>query len=72
MMATLFWISFDQIGEKIKESLEFDCARYAPGIEIKYVFVPKPTLPDSIRLHFEQLEVERIEVASVSSDFCWS
>ncbi|CAN1314097.1 erlin2-b [Linum perenne] len=35
---------FDQIDEKMKDALQVDCTRYAPGIEILSVRVTKPVL----------------------------
>ncbi|KAL8161449.1 hypothetical protein V2J09_012938 [Rumex salicifolius] len=53
---------FDQIDERMKEALEVDCTRYAPGIEIISVRVTKPTIPVSIRKNFIQMEEERTKV----------
>ncbi|XVE74339.1 hypothetical protein DITRI_Ditri12bG0009200 [Diplodiscus trichospermus] len=53
---------FDQIDEKMKDALQSDCTRYAPGIEILSVRVTKPTIPDSIRRNYEQMEEERTKV----------
>ncbi|CAK9313146.1 unnamed protein product [Citrullus colocynthis] len=53
---------FDQIDEKMKDALQGDCTRYAPGIEIISVRVTKPTIPNSIRKNFEDMEVERTKV----------
>ncbi|XP_038997332.1 erlin-2-B-like [Hibiscus syriacus] len=53
---------FDQIDEKMKEALQGDCTRYAPGIEILSVRVTKPTIPESIRRNYEQMEEERTKV----------
>ncbi|KAF5752054.1 hypothetical protein HS088_TW02G01074 [Tripterygium wilfordii] len=53
---------FDQIDEKMKDALQGDCTRYAPGIEILSVRVTKPTIPDSIRRNFQQMEEERTKV----------
>ncbi|XP_022952024.1 erlin-2-B-like [Cucurbita moschata] len=53
---------FDQIDEKMKDALQGDCTRYAPGIEIISVRVTKPTIPHSIRKNFEDMEVERTKV----------
>ncbi|XP_041013865.1 erlin-2-B [Juglans microcarpa x Juglans regia] len=53
---------FDQIDEKMKDALQGDCTRYAPGIEIISVRVTKPTIPDSIRRNFQQMEEERTKV----------
>ncbi|KAF6151740.1 hypothetical protein GIB67_002023 [Kingdonia uniflora] len=53
---------FDQIDEKIKDVLQIDCTRYAPGIEILSVCITKPTIPASIKRNFEQMEEERTKV----------
>lgn len=53
---------FDQIDEKMKDALQADCTKYAPGIEIISVRVTKPTIPNSIRRNFEQMEEERTKV----------
>ncbi|KAK4771785.1 hypothetical protein SAY86_013560 [Trapa natans] len=53
---------FDQIDEKMKDALQVDCTRYAPGIEIISVRVTKPRIPESIRRNFEQMEEERTKV----------
>ena len=60
----LFWQSIwlSQIDEKMKDALQGDCRRNAPGIEIISVHVTKPTIPESIRRNFERLEEERIKV----------
>lgn len=47
----------------MKDALQVDCTRYAPGIEIISVRVTKPTIPESIRRNFEQMEEERTKVA---------
>ncbi|KAI9091926.1 hypothetical protein K1719_027861 [Acacia pycnantha] len=57
---------FAKIGEKMKEALQVDCTRYAPGIEIIGVHITKPAIPDSIKRNFEQLEEERIKVLIVA------
>ncbi|XP_013734411.1 erlin-2-B isoform X1 [Brassica napus] len=53
---------FDQIDERMKEALQADCTRYAPGIEIISVRVTKPKIPESVRRNFEQMEEERTKV----------
>ncbi|KAF7042731.1 hypothetical protein CFC21_052242 [Triticum aestivum] len=50
---------FDQIDETMKEAIQRDCTRYAPGIEIISVRVTKPNIPVSIRRNFELMEEER-------------
>ncbi|XP_030957124.1 erlin-2-like isoform X2 [Quercus lobata] len=51
-----------EIDEKMKDALQGDCTRYAPGIEIISVRVTKPKIPESIRRNFEQMEEERTKV----------
>lgn len=46
----------------MKDALQGDCTRYAPGIEIISVRVTKPTIPESVRRNFEQMEEERTKV----------
>ncbi|KAG9155566.1 hypothetical protein Leryth_009966 [Lithospermum erythrorhizon] len=53
---------FDQIDERMKDALQGDCTRYAPGIEIISVRVTKPAIPERIRRNFEQMEEERTKV----------
>lgn len=50
---------FDQIDERMKDALQGDCTRYAPGVEIISVRVTKPTIPESIRQNYVQMEEER-------------
>ncbi|GAB2214489.1 hypothetical protein Drorol1_Dr00018840 [Drosera rotundifolia] len=53
---------FDQIDERMKEALQVDCTRYAPGIEIISVRVTKPTIPNTVKRNFEAMEEERTKV----------
>eukprot|EP00252_Welwitschia_mirabilis_P017483 TRINITY_DN3874_c0_g1_i2.p1 TRINITY_DN3874_c0_g1~~TRINITY_DN3874_c0_g1_i2.p1 ORF type:complete len:356 (-),score=68.32 TRINITY_DN3874_c0_g1_i2:327-1394(-) len=53
---------FDQIDEKMKEAIQSDCTKYAPGIEIIGVRVTKPTIPKSIAQNYERMEEERTKV----------
>nr|DAD31453.1 TPA_asm: hypothetical protein HUJ06_010304 [Nelumbo nucifera] len=57
-------ISFEkiEIDEKMKDALQGDCTRYAPGIEIISVRVTKPKIPESIKRNFEAMEEERTKV----------
>ncbi|GFR52120.1 hypothetical protein Agub_g14633 [Astrephomene gubernaculifera] len=50
---------FDQVDERIKDALQADCDRYAPGIEIIAVRVTKPTIPQSVSDNYVAMEVER-------------
>eukprot|EP00246_Nothoceros_aenigmaticus_P009984 TRINITY_DN2625_c0_g2_i1.p1 TRINITY_DN2625_c0_g2~~TRINITY_DN2625_c0_g2_i1.p1 ORF type:complete len:352 (-),score=50.66 TRINITY_DN2625_c0_g2_i1:270-1325(-) len=54
--------TFDQIDEKVKEAIQKDCTRYAPGIEIISVRVTKPTIPPTIARNYESMEEERTKV----------
>eukprot|EP00249_Psilotum_nudum_P006877 c20129_g1_i1 orf=314-1384(-) len=53
---------FDQIDEIVKEAIQNDCTRYAPGIEIISVRVTKPTIPATIARNYELMEEERTKV----------
>ena len=56
----------------MKDALQGDCTRYAPGIEIISVRITKPTIPESIRQNFEQMEEERTKVHSLPNEkFYW-
>ena len=46
----------------MKEAIQRDCTRYAPGIEIISVRVTKPNIPVNIRRNFELMEEERTKV----------
>ncbi|KAG5537510.1 hypothetical protein RHGRI_024840 [Rhododendron griersonianum] len=53
---------FNQIDDELKDALQADCTRYAPGIEIISVRVTKPTIPERIRWQYEDMELKRIEL----------
>ncbi|CAL8468589.1 g8129 [Coccomyxa elongata] len=53
---------FDQIDEILKDALQADCTKYAPGIEIFSVRVTKPRLPRAIEANYEAMEAERTRV----------
>ncbi|MCO5569955.1 hypothetical protein L7F22_023669 [Adiantum nelumboides] len=46
----------------MKEAIQHDCTRYAPGIEIIGVRVTKPSIPRTIARNYEQMEEERTKV----------
>jgi hypothetical protein len=46
----------------MKDAIQRDCTRYAPGIEIISVRVTKPNIPVNIRRNFELMEEERTKV----------
>ncbi|KAL0003714.1 hypothetical protein SO802_011275 [Lithocarpus litseifolius] len=52
----------------MKDALQGDCTRYAPGIEIISVRVTKPKIPESIRRNFEQMEEERTKIPNMFLD----
>ncbi|KAG8475621.1 hypothetical protein CXB51_032637 [Gossypium anomalum] len=58
----LVTLQTDLIDEKMKEALQGDCTRSAPGIEILSVRVKKSTIPESIRRNYEQVEEKRTKV----------
>lgn len=62
-MMTMF-----QIDETMKEAIQRDCTRYAPGIEIIGVRVTKPNIPLNIKRNFELMEEERTKVVSFIPD----
>lgn len=53
----------------MKEAIQRDCTRYAPGIEIISVRVTKPNIPGTIRRNFELMEEERTKVWTSSDHF---
>lgn len=46
----------------MKDAIQRDCTRYAPGIEIIGVRVTKPLIPNTIARNYEQMEEERTKV----------
>lgn len=62
----IFWGPMLQIDEMMKEAIQKDCTKYAPGIEIIGVRVTKPTIPHSIARNYEIMEEERTKVISLS------
>jgi len=58
----VFIDKFDQVDDKIRATLQADCNRYAPGIEIISVRVTKPRIPESIMGNYVAMEVERTKV----------
>lgn len=53
---------FDTLDEHLAKSLQQDCDRWAPGIEIISVRVTKPRIPEPIRRNFEQMEAEKTKL----------
>ena len=46
----------------MKDAIQRDCTRYAPGIEIIGVRVTKPSIPPTIARNYELMEEERTKV----------
>ena len=46
----------------MREALQGDCTRYAPGVGIISVRVTKPTILDTIKQNYEQMSEERTKV----------
>ena len=57
---------FDTLDESLRDALQSDINRWAPGIEIVAIRVTKPRIPEKIRLNYEQVEQEagKIKVAT--------
>lgn len=53
-----------QIDDYLKEKLQADCTKFAPGMEIVSVRVTKPRLPPAIEANYEAMEAERTRVCT--------
>merc|ERR1719289_233177 len=47
---------FDKIDENLKQALQEDLTKMAPGLQVQAVRVTKPKIPESIRKNFELME----------------
>ena len=54
---------FEQLDENLRDALQRDIDRYAPGIKIIAIRVTKPTIPAAIRANYEAIESERTKLA---------
>jgi len=52
----VFIDKFDSLDEQLASSLQYDCNRWAPGIEIISIRVTKPRIPDSLLKNYEKIE----------------
>jgi len=50
---------FDALDEALRDALQADIDRYAPGIRIIAIRVTKPLIPAAIRANYEAIEAER-------------
>jgi len=53
---------FDQLDEKLREALQRDCDKWAPGIEIIATRVTKPRIPPAIARNYELMEAEKTKL----------
>uniref|UniRef100_A0A8R1HX85 PHB domain-containing protein n=1 Tax=Caenorhabditis japonica TaxID=281687 RepID=A0A8R1HX85_CAEJA len=53
---------FDKIDEEIKNALQEDLVKMAPGLFVQAVRVTKPKIPEAIRLNYEKMEAEKTKL----------
>jgi len=53
---------FDVLDETLRDALQADIDRYAPGIRIIAIRVTKPLVPTAIRANYELIEAERTKL----------
>lgn len=53
---------FGSVDDKLKEELQADCDRWAPGIEIIAIRVTKPKIPQTIARNYELVEAEKTKL----------
>lgn len=53
---------FDRIDENLKNSLQVDLDKMAPGLHVQAVRVTKPKIPESIRKNYELMEAEKTKL----------
>lgn len=53
---------FDQIDESLKNALQADLKKMAPGLEILSVRVTKPKIPESIQKNYVHMEAEKTKL----------
>lgn len=53
---------FDQIDENLRNALQNEIDRMAPGLSVHSVRVTKPKIPESIRKNFELMEAEKTKL----------
>jgi len=58
----IYITEFHTLDELLAKALTNDINKYAPGIEIITVRVTKPRIPESIRLNYEEMEVQRTKL----------
>eukprot|EP00741_Cyanophora_paradoxa_P015779 tig00020904_g15234.t1 len=53
---------FDTIDEALKKTLQDDCSKWVPGLEIISIRVTKPRIPEAIRRNYEAMEAEKTKL----------
>ncbi len=53
---------FDQIDENLKNALQADLEKMAPGLTVHSVRVTKPKIPEAIRKNYELMESEKTKL----------
>lgn len=55
--------NFDRLDETLRDALQSDIDRWAPGIQIIAIRVTKPRIPEAIQRNYEAIESERTKLA---------
>jgi len=58
----MYITKFDTLDETLRDALQQDIDRYAPGITILAIRVTKPNIPGAIRANYEAIESERTKL----------
>jgi len=58
----MYITKFDTLDETLRDALQSDIDRHAPGISILAIRVTKPRIPASIARHFEEIESEKTKL----------
>ena len=53
---------FETLDESLRDALQMDIEKYAPGIQIIAIRVTKPSIPSAIRINYEAIEGERTKL----------
>ena len=64
----VFIDKFDTLDEQLAHSLQVDCDRWAPGIEIIAIRVTKPRIPESLLKNYEKIESSKTQLLIAEQD----
>jgi len=53
---------FHTVDDRLQQSLQESCDKWAPGIEIVAIRITKPKIPDGILKNYEQMEYEKTKL----------